>query len=117
MLSLAHPPDAPGAPLGGTRAQRIQRLQIGFAGVTAMLLLVALADVVGNRVQETEASVVPEAAPTTEPSTAPAARDPLAEAGVVPELPGEGPNALENQPSSSPQKNATGDVPPPAKQN
>lgn len=99
------------APLAGTRPQRIQRVQIGLFGVAAMLALVALADVVGSRVQVTEDASVPEAAPTTAPSASPTARDPLAEAGVVPELPDDRPD----EPSSGPQVDTIDDVPAPAR--
>ncbi|RJY09010.1 hypothetical protein [Aurantiacibacter aquimixticola] len=78
---------AAGGPLGGTRAERMQRVQVGGFGILAMVLLVGLADAVTSRVQETEAVTVPEAAPTVVASEASAPRDPLADAGVVPELP------------------------------
>lgn len=81
-----------GGPLGGSRAERIQRLQIGAFGILAMVLLVALADIVISRAKLTEAGAVPEAAPTVVASETAAPRDPLADAGVVPELPAE-PNA------------------------
>lgn len=74
------------APLSGTRAERIQRLQIGLFGIGTMVLLVGLADVVISRAERTQAAAVPEAAPTVEPSESAAPRDPLADAGVVPEL-------------------------------
>lgn len=94
------------APLAGTRAERIQRLQIGLFGIGAMVLLVALADVVISRVEQTQASAVPEAAPTVQPRETAAPRDPLADAGVVPELPAE--------PSATPTASRpTDDVPPP----
>lgn len=75
-------------PLGGTKSERLQRLQVGGFGLLIMAMLVALADIVGSRLQETQESVVPEAAaPTVMPSETPAPRDPLVEAGVAPELP------------------------------
>ncbi len=86
LLRLRGPASEP-APLAGTRAERIQRLQIGLFGIGAMVLLVGLADVVISRAERTQADAVPEAAPTVEPSETPAPRDPLADAGVVPELP------------------------------
>ncbi|MGB3166148.1 MAG: hypothetical protein WBA68_05150 [Alteraurantiacibacter sp.] len=97
----------PAAPLAGSRAEAMHRLQIGFLGIVGMVLLIALADVVSSRVQQTEATAVPEAAPTTEPSETPAATDPLAEAGVVPELPAEPTPTTGASPS-------TQDVPPPS---
>lgn len=74
-------------PLGGTRQQAMQRLQIGLTGVTLMILLVGLASIVQNRAKETDATAVPEAAPTTEPTESANQSDPLVEAGVVPEMP------------------------------
>tara|TARA_A100001391_G_scaffold114330_2_gene77209 strand:- start:28684 stop:29058 length:375 start_codon:yes stop_codon:yes gene_type:complete len=79
---------APAAvPLAGTRAQKVQRLQIGIFGLVCMILVVALADIVVNRADETEASVVSESGPANLPDEPAAPRDPLADAGVVPELP------------------------------
>lgn len=78
---------AASAPLGGTRSEAIQRLQVGAAGIGAMLLLVALANVIQNRARVTDELSVPAAAPTTEPSKAAPANDPLADAGIVPDIP------------------------------
>ena len=78
------------APLAGTRAQKVQRLQVGIFGLVCMILVVALADIVVSRADKTEASVVSEVGPSisiAEPTSA--RRDPLADAGVVPELPAE----------------------------
>ena len=74
------------APLGGTRAEAIFRLQIGVAGLAAMLMMIGLANIVMDRAKETEATTVPEAASTVAPvKNAPApASDPLADAGVIP---------------------------------
>ena len=58
--------EAIGAPLGGTRAEALQRLQVGLAGIGAMILLVGLANVIQNRAQLSELTSVPDAAPTTE---------------------------------------------------
>ena len=76
-------------PLGGTRAEALQRLQVGLAGIGAMLLLVALANVIQNRARVTDEQAVPEAAPTTEPSAEQTGNDPLADAGIVPDMPAE----------------------------
>jgi len=92
------------APLSGTRAERIQRLQVGGFGLAAMVLMVALADIVISRARETEAASVPEAAPAATGETAP--RDPLANAGVLPDVPAD-PAAVA---SAAPQEN--GDAPP-----
>ena len=77
----------PDAPLGGTRSEAIQRLQVGVAGIGAMLLLVALATVINSRARVADENAVPQAAPTTEPVAAPAGNDPLADAGIVPDMP------------------------------
>lgn len=80
----------PHAPLGGTRSQAMQRLQVGLFGLAAMILLVGLANIIKTNVQENEARVVPEAAPTVVATGAAApVSDPLADAGVVPERPAE----------------------------
>ena len=77
--------DAPeGAPLGGTRSEARQRLQLGAFGICAMILLAGLASIIGSQADLVEESAVPDAAPTTEPTAAPTQRDPLADAGVVP---------------------------------
>jgi len=102
------PAEPSAAPLGGTRAERIQRLQIGAFGILAMVLLIALADIVISRAQLTEAGAVPEAAPTVVASETAAPRDPLADAGVVPQLPAE-PTATPSAQGEPPR----GDVPPP----
>ena len=84
------PSEDQAVPLGGTRAEAIQRLQIGLSGIAVMVLLVALADVVQNRAKETEATSVPEAAATVAAEAPETPKsDPLAEAGVVPDLPAE----------------------------
>lgn len=72
--------------LAGTRAQSLQRLQIGLAGVAAMVLIVSVANVIVDRVKQTDAASVPEAAATVAPSPTPVANDPLADAGVAPEV-------------------------------
>lgn len=74
-------------PLGGTRAQAMQRLQVGVGGVVLMILLVGLASLIQDRTREVDAAAVPAAAPTTEPSAAPQQNDPLVDAGLVPDLP------------------------------
>jgi len=78
-----------GLPLGGTKAEATQRLQIGLFGLGSMVLLIGLATIIGNQADITQESSVPEAAPTTEPVDAPQQRDPLADAGIVPDIPAE----------------------------
>lgn len=74
---------------GGKRAEVIQRLQIGVFGLAAMVLIVALANVIMERAKLTEATAVPEAASTTAPMTSSSGSlsDPLVDAGVVPDMP------------------------------
>lgn len=89
---------------GGKRAEVIQRLQIGLFGLAAMVLIVALANVIMERAKQTEATAVPEAAATTAPVTATGSlSDPLVDAGVVPDMPS---NAQKNTaPRASPVPN------------
>ncbi|WAT19054.1 hypothetical protein OZN62_05680 [Aurantiacibacter sp. MUD11] len=104
-------PEGEPAPLAGTRAERVQRLQIGVSLIAGLALLVGLADAITSRAQRTEANAVPEAAPTVVASETSAPRDPLADAGVVPELP------AASNPTPTPTPTATGardDVPPPS---
>ncbi|MEM1053815.1 MAG: hypothetical protein AAGI28_17160, partial [Pseudomonadota bacterium] len=79
------PPDS--APLGGTKAEATQRLQIGLFGLGSMVLLIGLATVIGNQADLTQQSAVPDAAPTTEPTDAQTQSNPLADAGIVPDIP------------------------------
>lgn len=79
------PPE--GAPLGGNKAEATQRLQIGFFGLGSMVLLIGLATVIGNQADITQEGAVPEAAPTTEPIDVAPQYDPLADAGIVPDIP------------------------------
>lgn len=73
-------------PLGGTRRQRMQRLQFGLFGLAAVLLMVGLANIIIASVQENRAAL-PEELPPVQNEDVPRPRDPLANAGVVPELP------------------------------
>ena len=91
-------------PLSEERQEAIQRLQIGVFGIAAMVLLVGLASIIGSQADVTEEAAVPDAAPTTEPSATPSQVNPLADAGVVPDIAAE--------PSPSPV--APLDVPPPS---
>jgi len=80
----------PLSPLAGTRAQSLQRLQVGVSLLLGIVLIVGLANVIEERAKQSEAtSVAQAAAPATSPAE-PAANDPLADAGVVPDLPAEG---------------------------
>ena len=73
-------------PLQGTRAQSLQRLQVGLGGLLAMILLVGLANIIMDRARQTEAGAVPEAAAISGKSPKPGANDPLADAGVAPDV-------------------------------
>ncbi len=87
---------APG--ITGTRSEAAYRLQVGLTGLVAVVLVIGLANIIMDRAQETEASAVPEAAATVavEETAAPQA-DPLAEAGVVPDLPEPSPTPTQEQ--------------------
>ena len=60
---------------------------LGLIGLAAMILLVGLASIIMRNAQQNQALVVPEAAPTVAvtPPAQPAS-DPLADAGVVPDM-------------------------------
>src|SRR5690606_8099320 len=78
--------------LSGTRAQAIQRLQVGLSGLAAMVLLVGLANVILATAQQNQAEVVPESVTPLQSERQeppPAASNPLADAGVVPNMPAE----------------------------
>ena len=103
------PSEVPGAPddlppPATVRAEAMQRLQVGVFGIGAMVLLVGLASIIGGQAERNDKLAVPEAAPTTEPSAAPAQANPLADAGVVPDIAA--------QPSPSPSVKPL-DLPPP----
>lgn len=87
--SKAKPPAGavPPIPLGGTREQAMNRLQVGIGGVVGVLMLVGLASIIRNQADEVERNAVPEAASTNVPVQKPKSADPLVEAGVVPDLP------------------------------
>ncbi len=82
------------APLGGTRSEAIRRFQMGAIGVAAVLILIALASLIKDRATQTDSTAVAGAAATVAPSASAAAADPLAEAGVVPEMPGSPPDGI-----------------------
>ena len=90
--------------VGLARSEAVHRLQVGFFGIGAMVLLVGLASIIGGQAERNDQLAVPEAAPTTEPSAAPVQANPLADAGVVPDI------AAEPSPSPS---IAPLDLPPP----
>ena len=97
------------APLGGTRAEAMQRLQIGVGGLMAMVLLVGVANIVIDRARETDATTVPQAAATVQAE--PPQKDPLANAGIVPDLPAD---ATDDPVPEGPVLPETGENVPPA---
>jgi hypothetical protein len=74
----------------GARSQALQRLQVGGSLLIGIVLIVGLANVIEERAKQSDQEVVPEAAATVAPArTQGTAKDPLADAGVVPDLPAE----------------------------
>lgn len=96
----AESPEDSVAGLGGNRAQSFHRLQIGLSGIAGIILLVALADSLSNQADQTDAVAVPEAVAPAQPNATPSIQsDPLAGAGVVPDLPADNAEAAaQNQP-------------------
>ena len=98
MGSIRETPGIADEPIAGSilvrpdrkRAEAVHRLQIGAAGLGAMVLLIGLANVIMERAELTEPAQVPEAVATIEPTGNPPKNDPLAEAGVVPDMPAQG---------------------------
>lgn len=76
--------DVPGTALA--RAEAVQRLQVGLFGIGAMVLLVGLASIIGGQADKNDQLAVPEAAPSVEPGAPAAQNNPLADAGVVPDI-------------------------------
>ena len=92
--AIIQPEDDDAAPIVSrrARAEAIRRLQIGLTGLFTMILLVSLANIIRDRAQVTEDTTVPNAVAADDSESAPA-KDPLADAGVVPELPAAQPSA------------------------
>ncbi|WP_188644805.1 hypothetical protein [Tsuneonella deserti] len=65
----------------------MQRLQVGGSLLLGILLIVGLANVIEDRAKQSADATVPEAAATVAPEPEAPAIDPLADAGVVPDLP------------------------------
>lgn len=88
--------DLPLTTFGGTRAEAVHRLQVGMFGLGAIVLMIGLANVVMERARQSDATSVPEASATVAADDMPAQKqnkDPLADAGVVPDLPQATPSA------------------------
>ncbi|GGD55873.1 hypothetical protein [Croceicoccus mobilis] len=71
--------------LQGTRAQALQRLQVGVGGLAAMVLVVGLASTIMQQARQSSDPAAPTAAAEQEKK----AGDPLVDIGVQPELPNE----------------------------
>lgn len=88
------------------RARAIHRLQIGVLGLSSMLLLVGLANIIMDRARAGDvagraAAATAAATGVPEAVAAPAATDPLADMGVVPDLPADAPLATAAPPPSA----------------
>jgi hypothetical protein len=102
--------DLPLTTFCGTRAEAIHRLRVGRFGLGAIVLMIGLANVVMERARQSDATSVPEASATVAADNVPAQnKDPLADAGVVPDLP-------QSTPSDAPTVNPEGDNDAPAAQ-
>lgn len=88
MIEQSEDDDVPLLVPGKVRAEAVRRLQIGLTGLFAMILLVSLANIIKDRAQESDLSTVSDAdaSLSAEETPVPANKDPLADAGLVPEL-------------------------------
>ena len=66
------------------RAQAVHRLQIGFSGLAAMLLLVGLANIIMNRARMNDAMMPPNSGASQSVEKSASDNDPLADIGVAP---------------------------------
>lgn len=92
------------APLAGSREDSMQRLRIGLGGIFGIVILLGLASLIFERANQIEATAVPEAAPTVEPSAPVPKSDPLADSGIVPDLPAEPTTAASPQAAIVPEQ-------------
>lgn len=72
------------------RAQAVHRLQVGLVGLATMLLLVGLANIIMDRAKLSDKAAEGTQAAVAAASSGPsgsAAKDPLADMGVAPQLP------------------------------
>ena len=104
-------------PPTGWRAHAVQRVQIGLIGLAAMVLLVGLANIIISNARQNQAQVVPEAAPTVAPqqSGSPVS-DPLADVGVLPDLPAPASGSAQQEGSTQAADPGAGDASSPAPQ-
>ena len=77
----AEPPVAAAPAARVLRAQAVQRLQVGLAGLAAMLLLVGLASVINEQLRRSDPAPVASASVAASPTS-----DPLADVGVFPQV-------------------------------
>lgn len=81
-------PEETAVGIAATRSESLHRLQVGLSGLAAIVLMLALANVIMDRADRTEAASVPDAAATVLPPPVHSQQnDPLADAGVVPDVP------------------------------
>lgn len=78
--------EAPSAAQKRIRSEAIQRLQVGLSGLAAILLLVSLASVIINRANQSQQTAVPDTTASADDAATPN-KDPLVDAGVVPQMP------------------------------
>lgn len=89
----AQPPPVPSAlhfvppSVRELRAQSVHRVQVGLAGLAAMLLLVGLANIIMDRARQSDAGTVTTSADRAASGTPSANSDPMVDIGVAPDLP------------------------------
>lgn len=93
------------------RAEAVHRLQIGLAGLGAMVLLIGLASVIMERAQLSEPGASSDTAAATTGGSGEPKNDPLAEAGVVPDMPSQSGEQQEQEPAIVPEQGDGGRVP------
>lgn len=90
------------------RQEALQRMQIGLAGLAVIILLIVLTEtILRQTAQNTAKVVVAEATAPKNDKTAPQI-DPLAEAGLVPDLPAEERRGKDAEPSNKLNAKAVG---------
>lgn len=72
------------------KVQAIQRLQVGLFGLAGMLLLIGLANIIMDRALIVDREAAAAEASATGMALEEGKSDPLADIGVIPDLPGEG---------------------------
>lgn len=80
---------------GLRRSEVFRRLQMGGIGIVGVLVLIALASLIQERAQMTDRGAVPQASLASGGTPSTAAPDPLAQAGVVPDIPATPTNSRE----------------------